>query len=366
MGLEDEIFTERISEFRRFGVLSGPDREYGQQDWMQEGFVGGWAVERGADWRRNCLRSGGISVKVRRVGGCGRWRRTETRGIMSMGMGDVEDGMLEWDGFLAEFKSGVNVQDRKFRMRKYASCFVGFEAVEWLLEKGKASNEEDAIRLGNSMMDAGVFHHVLREHSFKNENLYYRFAEDEDHGGVALDKFGSWGDLVYPSFGEEKDLQPTIPKEIMEVSDEHLSVARAVRPLDNYNIELLDKVHPAGWQNPKPKGKYHLVVIGAGAGGLVSAAGAAGVGAKVALIEAHLLGGDCLNVGCVPSKTLIASAKAAWTMKDKARLAELGLDLDGEIKVDFAKVMERVRKIRAEISENDSATRFATVWTESV
>lgn len=57
--------------------------------------------------------------------------------------------------------------------------------------------------------------------------------------------------------------------------------------------------------------RYNLVVIGAGAGGLVSAAGAAGVGARVAIVEEHLFGGDCLNVGCVPSKALIRCARAA-------------------------------------------------------
>lgn len=55
-----------------------------------------------------------------------------------------------------------------------------------------------------------------------------------------------------------------------------------------------------------------MVVIGAGAGGLVSSAGAAGVGAKVAIIEEHLMGGDCLNVGCVPSKAVIRCARVAY------------------------------------------------------
>lgn len=67
-------------------------------------------------------------------------------------------------------------------------------------------------------------------------------------------------------------------------------------------MALLDNVHPREWRDPEPEQRYNLVVIGAGSGGLVTAAGAAGVGAKVALIEEHLMGGDCLNVGCVPSK----------------------------------------------------------------
>ena len=64
------------------------------------------------------------------------------------------------------------------------------------------------------------------------------------------------------------------------------------------------------WVNPEPAPRYNLVVIGAGTAGLVTAAGAAGLGAKVALIEKSLLGGDCLNVGCVPSKIIIRSSRA--------------------------------------------------------
>ena len=66
---------------------------------------------------------------------------------------------------------------------------------------------------------------------------------------------------------------------------------------------LVANVHPPSWQNPTPTGRYNLVVIGGGSAGLVAAVGAAGLGAKVALVERHLLGGDCLNVGCVPSKS---------------------------------------------------------------
>jgi len=73
-----------------------------------------------------------------------------------------------------------------------------------------------------------------------------------------------------------------------------------VEPADAYNRILVANVHPSDWVNPTPSGRYNLVVIGAGTAGLVAAAGAAALGAKVALIERHLLGGDCLNVGCVP------------------------------------------------------------------
>ena len=128
-----------------------------------------------------------------------------------------------------------------------------------------------------------------------------------------------------------------------------------VHPNDIYNQEWIANVHPADWVNPTPDGRYNLVVIGGGSAGLVSAAGAAGVGAKVALIEKHFLGGDCLNVGCVPSKSLIRSAKA---IGDIRRASQYGIQLEGQPTVDFADVMARVRKVRADISHHDSAQRF--------
>jgi pyruvate/2-oxoglutarate dehydrogenase complex dihydrolipoamide dehydrogenase (E3) component len=96
-------------------------------------------------------------------------------------------------------------------------------------------------------------------------------------------------------------------------------------------------------------------VIGAGTAGLVTAAGAAGLGAKVALIEKNLLGGDCLNVGCVPSKAIIRSSRAAFDAKETDRF---GVRATGAARVDFPAVMERMRKLRADISPHDSAARF--------
>jgi pyruvate/2-oxoglutarate dehydrogenase complex dihydrolipoamide dehydrogenase (E3) component len=127
-----------------------------------------------------------------------------------------------------------------------------------------------------------------------------------------------------------------------------------IPPYDKYNEELVANAHPPEWVNPMPDGRYNLLVIGGGSGGLVAAAGAAGLGAKVALVEKHLLGGDCLNVGCVPSKTLIRSAKVVGDLR---RGAELGVKVTG-VEVDFAAVMARVRRVRAEISHHDSAYRF--------
>ncbi len=128
-----------------------------------------------------------------------------------------------------------------------------------------------------------------------------------------------------------------------------------LQPYDEHNQKLESLVHPPDWVNPTPTGRYNLVVIGAGTAGLVAAAGAAGMGAKVALIERELMGGDCLNIGCVPSKGLISAARIARTVR---QAAEFGVDVPPGTAVDFAKVMERMRRLRAQIGPNDSAARF--------
>jgi len=133
------------------------------------------------------------------------------------------------------------------------------------------------------------------------------------------------------------------------------AIAAGVSPLDTYNEALVANVRPPDWVNPEPQPRYHLVVIGGGTAGLVSAAGAAGLGAKVALVERHLLGGDCLNVGCVPSKAIIRSSRVYADLRDAALF---GLKIPGAAEVDFAAVMERMRRLRAQISPHDSAARF--------
>ncbi len=126
---------------------------------------------------------------------------------------------------------------------------------------------------------------------------------------------------------------------------------------DHWDHELVSQVHPSDWVNPKPAPNYDLVVIGAGTGGLVSAAGAAGLGAKVALIERHLMGGDCLNVGCVPSKGLISAARA-WSTARTAAGRFGGPSIAADARGDFETMMNRMRRIRSELSPIDSAARF--------
>jgi pyruvate/2-oxoglutarate dehydrogenase complex dihydrolipoamide dehydrogenase (E3) component len=126
-------------------------------------------------------------------------------------------------------------------------------------------------------------------------------------------------------------------------------------PWDEHNRTLVANVHPPEWTNPNPAGRYNLVVIGAGTAGLVAAAGAAGLGARVALVERDLMGGDCLNVGCVPSKALIRAARA-WA--DVGRAGAFGIRVPEGARGDFGAAMERMRRLRAALSPTDSAARF--------
>ena len=114
-----------------------------------------------------------------------------------------------------------------------------------------------------------------------------------------------------------------------------------VLPHDKHNRELVQNVHPPDWVNPEPAKRYNMVVIGAGTAGLVTAAGVGGLGGKVALVERYLMGGDCLNYGCVPSKCIIRSSRVVGEM---LHAKDFGIDLADGAKADFGKVMERMRR----------------------
>ena len=126
----------------------------------------------------------------------------------------------------------------------------------------------------------------------------------------------------------------------------------ASNPLDANEREHLALVRPSPWRNPQPAGRYALVVVGAGPAGLVAAKAAAALGAKVALVERKLLGGDCLNVGCVPSKTLIRTSRLVAEMRDAARY---GVQAPAHTPIDFPFAMQRLRAVRARLSRTDSA-----------
>lgn len=131
----------------------------------------------------------------------------------------------------------------------------------------------------------------------------------------------------------------------------------SIPPMDEYNQQLISSVHPPEWVNPQPQDGYDLVVIGGGTAGLVVAAGAAGldIGLKIALVEKNLMGGDCLNFGCIPSKCIISSSRVVGEIK---QAEALGIGITAPPQVNADKVMQRMRRIRADISHNDSVARF--------
>jgi len=291
----------------------------------------------------------------------------------------VEFFQQDLDRLAANFKENVKLEDRKFRLKTYKQVFVGTEAVDYLIKSGAANSRQDAVELGKALHQLNIFEHVFREHGFEDDYLFYRMIGENERGAPSIDentgqkvkwsKFLGVGQTGNTDHGPR---QPSFPKPDLDILDpKDVHAVSHVWPLDEHNTKLLDHVHPAQWNDPKANksdgsATYDIICIGAGVGGLVTAASAAGVGAKVAMIEENLLGGDCLNVGCVPSKAIIHSANLAHTVKgDIKRLEAAGIFVDpNAVNVDFEKVMERVRKVRADISHHDSAERFTDLGVE--
>lgn len=215
----------------------------------------------------------------------------------------VSDSMSD----IAEaFRKGVTIADRKFRLTTYKDCFVGSEAVDFMVRTGMAESREGAVQLGQTLSSAFfLFEHVTRDHPFVDDYKFFRFLNESERGAPSIDettgKAIGWGDFLGPTrmskSGDHRN--PVEPKtdidaDLTNISPKDIHVAQQIWPLDEHNQSLLNNVHPPGWVDPIPKNNdfYDLVVIGGGTAGLVTAAGSAGVGARVAMIEAHLLGGD--------------------------------------------------------------------------
>lgn len=209
-----------------------------------------------------------------------------------------------------QFKEHVQLADRTYRLKTYKQVFVGSEAVDYLVESGATTTREEAVELGKVLQEMRVFEHVLRDHEFKDEHLFYRFVHASERGTYKIDEQTGqavkWSSFLGAGTGETSEAngddhvpwQPSLPKPDLEaLNPKDVHVSSHVWPLDTFNTTLLDHVHPPEWQDPQANQKdgsstYDLVVIGAGVGGLITAGGSAGVGARVAMIEANLLGGD--------------------------------------------------------------------------
>lgn len=212
---------------------------------------------------------------------------------------DEEDHLRE---VTQNLKKGLDVKDRRWRLRTYKQVFLGTDAVQFFLSEKYATNIADAVVLGSELMAQGVFQHCLRDHPFKNEPLFYRFGDQEAfHGGYALlcsvarlldslvarrmalyafeillhltsSKHGccrvqpmedgrasSWADLLSPAHAAEsshgsRSLQASLPSEFMLQYDQGQKDC-ILSPLDTHNLKLLDNVHPPQWANPTTKDK---------------------------------------------------------------------------------------------------------------
>lgn len=208
------------------------------------------------------------------------------------------------ESIAAKFKENVQVQDRKYHLKTYKECFVGSEAVDYLVESGATSTREDAVELGRALQSTYLFEHVTRDHQFADKPLFYRFLEDGARGEFKIDGTTGekieWSKFLAPP-GKSPGHGPWQPRfrspEFENLHPKDIHVASHLWPLDEYNTALLNNVHPPDWRDPTAENAdgsstYDLVVIGGGTGGLIAASGSAGVGAKVAIIEENMLGGD--------------------------------------------------------------------------
>jgi hypothetical protein len=197
-----------------------------------------------------------------------------------MESGDVEKDLRE---IAAKFKENVKLSDRSYRLKTYKQCFVGSEAVDYLVQSGITATREDAVLLGNAFVEMHMIEHVLRDHAFKDEYLFYRFVGENERGSYKIDektgesiKWDYFLGATKPAHSTDYDqsLQPRLPEPDFEkINEKDMHVAKHVWPMDAHNTTLLNHVHPPEWQDPVPNNKdgsstYDLVVIGAGVGGL--------------------------------------------------------------------------------------------------
>jgi hypothetical protein len=209
------------------------------------------------------------------------------------------------DAIAEAFKGNVKIEDRKYLLKTYPQCFVAKEAVDYLVASGAAASRQDAVELGRALQSTFLFEHVTRDHQFSDGYLFFRFLDKGERGAFKVDnRTGEkveWSKLLSPAVSSTEHDRPWQP-EFRSPDFEHLHpkdvhVASQMWPMDSFNTALLNHVHPPDWQDPTANNRdgsstYDLVVIGGGTGGLIAASGSSGVGAKVAMIEEHMLGGD--------------------------------------------------------------------------
>ena len=260
-------------------------------------------------------------------------------------------------------KKHIPKATHKYKFNSYPKSFTGAELVEFLKSKSEyVKCDESAIEVANILIKRGTIVHIERDYKeLKNDKTtYYMLLSDKKDQGHVPTQPGTSNNWKEGFKGlEHKILNADLINQTQlqsqtdfgQKNDTHIQEIL----VDEHNAELLDCVRPIRWQDPEPEPMYNMVAIGAGAGGLVTALGVAGVGGKSAICEKNLFGGDCLNTGCVPSKALISAAKHVHNVRQGSKY---GITCAGEFKVDFQKVMESIRKKRATIGHHDACDRF--------
>jgi hypothetical protein len=166
----------------------------------------------------------------------------------------------------------IEVKDRRHRFTTYPACFIGTEMVTWIIENGYAQNVDEAIEVGDFFISKSVFHHVLRDHTLQNKNLFYRFEVNERSRGTA-DPSDSWSNVLEDREGD------VLTSEELNVLLASISDWPKKNPelpemlIDKHNMVTLDNCRPLNWKDPDIDSKYDLIAIGGGAGGLVSSIG---------------------------------------------------------------------------------------------
>lgn len=247
---------------------------------------------------------------------------------------NMEADNKDFDAIILKLREIVPVKDRSSFFTTYKSAFIGKEIVHCMLSSNLVGSVEEAVVLGKLLIDHGYISSVTKEQNFKNDGSLYNFQSDgtgstHGHGknlqvnGRNVSLWKNFADTVGKNVhqasapvGGGKDfsyIAALPPQEIgLELGERETELLADIPLVDEHNVKLLDNVHPSAWIQPHEKPTaYNLLVIGAGAGGLVSSIGANMMGGTVALVENQFLGGDCTNFGCVPSKALIKSAHIA-------------------------------------------------------
>lgn len=239
---------------------------------------------------------------------------------------------IDFNAIIAKLVQIVPIKDRSSFFITYKNVFYGKDMITCMINSGISGSVTEAAILGNLLIHNGYISSATQEQEFKNDGSFYSFQTDgtgatHGHGknrqvngqnvslwkhfadsiGKNVFQAGGSGDISYIAALPKQETGAKLGEREEELLRENL-----IPLVDKHNVKLLDNVHPSAWIQPHEKSvPYNLLVIGAGAGGLVSSIGANMMGGTVALVESQFLGGDCTNFGCVPSKALIKSAHVA-------------------------------------------------------